>query len=77
MKLPDIINAAVRAGPIGDHSQLASVTAVGAGVVEVSVPTGVIPDVRHLAHYSPVIGDLVVLTTTAAGDRFVPGRLAS
>lgn len=77
MELADAIDAAVAAGPVGDTSQLATVTVVnGDGTVDVAVPGGTLPGVRRLAHYSPTVGDLVVVVRMATGDRYIPGKTA-
>lgn len=61
----------------GSAWMLATVTAVGTGVVSVSTPTGPVADVRRLSSYSsPAVGDTVMVTRNAAGTWLVVGSLA-
>ncbi|GAB7187144.1 hypothetical protein ATKI12_6975 [Kitasatospora sp. Ki12] len=61
----------------GSGWMLATVTAVGAGVVAVSTPTGPVSGIRRLSSYSsPVVGDTVMVTRNGAGTWLVVGALA-
>lgn len=78
MKLPQAIaRDRARARPTGDISTTATVAVVnGDGTVDLSAPSGTVPKVRRLAHYSATVGDKVVMVRTASGDRYVVGKLA-
>jgi len=79
VKLPQAIaRDRARARPAGDVSTTATVAVVnGDGTVDLTVaPSGTVPKVRRLAHYSATVGDKVVMVRTPSGDRYVAGKYA-
>ncbi|OKI19306.1 hypothetical protein [Streptomyces sp. CB03911] len=56
---------------------LATVTAVGTGVVSVSTALGPVANVRRLKSYSsPTVGETVMVSRNSAGNWIVTGALA-
>ncbi|MFE5332574.1 hypothetical protein ACFRCG_39970 [Embleya sp. NPDC056575] len=77
MRLSRAIARAVQDGPVGDRSEWATITADnGDGTLAVSVPTGNYPRVRFLDPFTPTVGDVVMLTYMANGDKVVHGKWA-
>ncbi|WP_282203897.1 hypothetical protein [Kitasatospora fiedleri] len=75
--LAEAISTVVKSGSTGSSWQLATVSAVGTGTVDLTASTGPVSAVRRLKGYSsPAVGETVLVLTSAAGNWIVVGALA-